>query len=246
MVVSFSAFNRSMSEDVSTMNRNRWPSGAGAGALVTADSLGITGSNRQDMNVSNEASRRFISLMCPVLGALLLVVVTHGALHFIERTGDRADEVVTTRSHAAEAAHRVTLGKIVCHHQYIAVVLEPVSRPFDHLVCGLPGAAVKDFHVGRRGSLVGVALGTGAVKDNRDGRATGVAVLGKDVDQLLSGGRRVARFAGRKRRPTVQQAVSVHQYPHQSHTKRSLASSGPKLRGETSVIAEQKAVCWEN
>ena len=68
-----------------------------------------------------------------------------------------------------------------------------------------------------------------AVEKNGYGRADGVLILGKPVDQLVASRLRMAWLAPGKFRPSVQQAIAINEYAHQCHPAKVLVPAGMEI-----------------
>ena len=164
------------------------------------------------------------------------VAVTDFVLHFGKGAFHGLNKTVTTGGHAAHRDDGVALGIVVGDGQHFTVGAEAVRGAFDDVIGGLAGAGVKNLKLGGGFDGGKAASRVGAVKDNGNGGADGVAVEGEAADEFIARGGGVAGLAGREFRPRVQEAVAINEYSRQAHaasypqaaeiTKRSFGPSG--------------------
>ncbi len=160
-------------------------------------------------------------------------------LDFGEGAFNGLNEAQTTGGHAAHGDDGVALGVVIGDGKDFAVGAESVRGAFDDFIGGLAGAGVEDFEFGGGFDGGKAAAGVGAVEDNGNGGADGVAVKGEAADEFIPRGGGMAGLAGRELGPGVQEAVAINEYPRQSHgtiypeaaemTKRSFGRSGARF-----------------
>ncbi len=130
---------------------------------------------------------------------------------------DIFNELFAALSHSTEGDDRVAFGKIVGDGESFAVGFEAVGGAFDEVVGGFAFGGVDYFQALGGGWLGGAGGGAAAVKEKGDGRVRAVGVLGELGDERIAGARSVARLAGGKVAPSVQETVAVHQNAHNGH-----------------------------
>lgn len=138
------------------------------------------------------------------------VVVLELFLEFAEGAFDHGDEGFAGADVAAERDDGVAFGEVVGDDEDFAVGHEFCGDAFDNVVGGLAGLGVDDFHFGGGGEFdADAGRRAGAVKDDGNGCADGIAVAAEGVDEFVAGSSGVAGFAAGEFWPGVKEAEAV-------------------------------------
>jgi hypothetical protein len=142
-----------------------------------------------------------------------------------------ADEVVAAGCRGTESNHGLAFRHVIGHHQHFTIGLKPGGGALNQIIRRLTARGKQHFHF--RG---GMQLGSdptrqGAIEEQGDRCAGGIAVMCELFNQSFPSGSGMTLPSGRKFRPGVQQAVSVHKDSYQRHSgKLGMVSALGKFR----------------
>ena len=139
--------------------------------------------------------------------------------HIAQSTLYSLNKTIATGREATHRDDRVPFGVVIGDDKDFAIRLHAVCDTLDYLIGRLARPGKQNFNGGGRVAPGPRASMAGAIEHNSDRGSHRIAVETKNMHQFIARGGRMSRGARCELRPTVEQAVTVHEYPDQCHAR---------------------------